>query len=283
MHNLANSYRLQGRRDDAIRLYEETLGLQQAKIGPDHPHTLLTMANLATCYADHGRHEEALRLREETLALQQRKLGSDHPETLMSMYNLANSYTVLGRHEDALRLHEETLTLRKTKIGADHADTLNSLSTVARALVRLDRVADAVKVIDEYVARAAGKARNSDLVPELMDTRLRHFEKIRDPGGCRATAEMWEKLGRSDADGLYNAACYRAITAAVVRATDRSPAAAEQAAAEADRAIAWLTRAVAAGYKDVANMKKDKDLDALREREDFRALLKDMEAGVQKK
>ncbi len=40
-----------------------------------------------------------------------------------------------------------------------------------------------------------------------------------------------------------------------------------------DRAMALLTRAVAAGYKDRAHMKKDADFDALRGRSDFRALL----------
>jgi hypothetical protein len=37
--------------------------------------------------------------------------------------------------------------------------------------------------------------------------------------------------------------------------------------------MAWLTKAVAAGYKDRAHMEKDGDLDSLRDRADFRALL----------
>jgi hypothetical protein len=43
--------------------------------------------------------------------------------------------------------------------------------------------------------------------------------------------------------------------------------------------MAWLTQAVAAGYKDVANMTKDKDLDALRGRADFRKLTAKLGAG----
>jgi hypothetical protein len=111
------------------------------------------------------------------------------------------------------------------------------------------------------------------LVPRLADSRLRHFKTMKDAAGCRQTAEMWEQLKRTDAGSLYNAACYRAVTAAVIRAGDNSEAAAKSAAAEANRAMAWLAQAVAAGYKDVANMKKDKDLDALRGREDFKKLI----------
>ena len=67
--------------------------------------------------------------------------------------------------------------------------------------------------------------------------------------------------------------------AAVIRATDMSPTAAEQADAEADRAMAWLTKAVAAGYKDVAHMKKDTDLVSVRDRADFRKLVAELKAG----
>ena len=97
MNNLANSYDDLGRHADASKLREETLALQKAKLGPDHPDTLASMNNLANSYAALGRHAEALKLREETLALQKAKLGPDHPDTLTSMNNLASSYAELGR------------------------------------------------------------------------------------------------------------------------------------------------------------------------------------------
>ena len=44
----------------------------------------------------------------------------------------------------------------------------------------------------------------------------------------------------------------------------------------------WLHKAVKAGYKDAALMKKDTDLDALREREDFKKLLAELEKATAK-
>ena len=85
MSNLANSYADLGRHAEALKLREETLALQKAKLGPDHPDTLSSMDNLAISYADLGRHADALKLREETLALTKAKLGPDHPDTLLSM------------------------------------------------------------------------------------------------------------------------------------------------------------------------------------------------------
>jgi hypothetical protein len=47
----------------------------------------------------------------------------------------------------------------------------------------------------------------------------------------------------------------------------------KQASAEADRAMAWFQKAVAAGWSNVTQMEADHDLDAIRDRADFKALL----------
>jgi hypothetical protein len=249
MNKLANGYTAVGRHSDAVKLHEETLALRKAKLGPDHPDTLLS-----------------------TLSLRKVKLKPDDRDTIRNMRALARSYAALGQHADALKLQEEVLALQKAKFGPNHRDTLMSMLSVAESLIALERGAKAVLVIDEFVQRAA----DNDLPPlwhrSVMIQRLRHFEKTKDPAGCRQTAEMWEKLNRTDAGSLYNAACNRAVTAEVLTGT-------KQADAEAEQAMAWLKKAVAAGYKDAAHMQKDKDLDALRHRDDFKKLMAELAAG----
>jgi serine/threonine protein kinase/tetratricopeptide (TPR) repeat protein len=276
MNNLANSYAALGRHADAFRLRERTLELRKARLGPEHPDTLASMSNLASSHAALGRHTAALALREQTLELKKARLGPDHPVTLWSMNSLALSYVALGRHTDALRLLEQTLALRKARLGPDHPDTLVSMWGVADSLVKLDRGVEAVPVIDECAQRAAGKVVHPGLLQGLMDLRLRHFSKSKDATGCRQTAETWENLKRTDANSLYNAGRYRAVTAAVFRAAEESSQSGQRAAAadaEADRAMAWLKQAIAAGYKNAARLKQDKALDALRNRADFTRLV----------
>jgi hypothetical protein len=67
-----------------------------------------------------------------------------------------------------------------------------------------------------------------------MDLRLWHFEKTKDPAGCRQTAVMWKKLNRTDTASLYRAPSMWAVTAAVLRAGDPSPVGAQQAEAAAE-------------------------------------------------
>jgi hypothetical protein len=69
LRNLALSYEANGRHADAPRLFEETLELQKARLGPDHPDTLRIRTSLAASYFSVGRRREALKLNEGTVAL----------------------------------------------------------------------------------------------------------------------------------------------------------------------------------------------------------------------
>ncbi|HVC93200.1 MAG TPA: tetratricopeptide repeat-containing protein kinase family protein, partial [Pirellulales bacterium] len=276
MSNLANAYYYLGRYPEALKLREETLALQKSKLGADHPDTLLSMNNLAASYAALGRDPDAVKLYEDALLVLKVKIP-DHVSTLYCMSNLGASYAALGRYEDALKLREETVTLMKAKLGADHPKTLISMSNVALSLAALDRAAEALPIVDECLRLAAGKVVDPSLIPGVLAVRMRHFAKCNDAAGCRATVEMWEGLKGDDAGSLYNAACFRAVTAAVIRAGDQSEGAANDAAAEADRAMEWLKQAVAAGFKNVNHMKQDTDLEALRTREDFKQLIAELE------
>jgi WD40 repeat protein/tRNA A-37 threonylcarbamoyl transferase component Bud32 len=180
-------------------------------------------------------------------------------------------------HRDRLlKLDERTLGVRKAKLGPDHPDSVMAMWDVAQSLTKLGRGAEAVAILDEHLQRASADAVDCRLISRILELRLRHFEKTKNAAGCRTTAEILEKLKRINADSLYSAACFRAVTAAVIRASGR-PADIKQADAEADRAMSWLLQAVAAGFNNVAHMKHDKDLDSLRGREDFKKLVAELE------
>jgi serine/threonine protein kinase/tetratricopeptide (TPR) repeat protein len=275
MDNLANNYRHVRRFDDAVALLEKTLAIRQRTLGRDHLETLSGMNRLAFAYNDVKQHVKALALREETLALQKLKLPADHPDLWTTMYALANDYGFLKRYPEALKLHREVLELRKAKFGPDHPSVLWSTWGVTYQLFQLGHGAEALPMVEEVVERAVRLKVQPDLIG-LLNRQRTYFQQANDVAGCRRTAELWEKLRRTDARSLYNAACYRAVTAAVLRAKDKSPAAAQEARIEADRAMTWLRQAIAAGYNNVALMKTDSDLDALRDRADFQELLAEL-------
>jgi eukaryotic-like serine/threonine-protein kinase len=282
MNNLALTYTALERFEDAASLQEEALKLFQATLGADDPDTLVAMSNLANSYNDLKRYAESIQLHEKSLKLQQAKLGADHLDTANCMYNLANSYGKAGDIAKAIEWHAAALQVRKIKVGLDHRSTLWSMWGVAANLMKLDRGAEAVPLIDECLQRAAKMKVQPNLLG-LADLRLKYFAKLKDPVGCRTTAELWEQLKRTDPGSLYSAACYRAVTARVLRETDMSPETLKQADAEADQAMAWLRQAVAAGYANQKNLRQDTDLDALRDRASFQRFVTEMEAGKTQK
>jgi tetratricopeptide (TPR) repeat protein len=130
---LASAYQDAGKLDLALPLFEETLKLMKAKLGPDHPDTLTCMNQLAEAYDDAGELDFALPLFEETLKLRKAKNGPQHPDTLATMHDLAMTCLDAGKVDMAQSLFEEMLKLRKAKLGPGHPDTLRSMNDLAGA------------------------------------------------------------------------------------------------------------------------------------------------------
>jgi serine/threonine protein kinase/Flp pilus assembly protein TadD len=164
-----------------------------------------------------------------------------------------------------------------------------------RALVQEPDLADArMGLRNSYWARAVALdalGRRSAATPDweralkLDDgskatlIRLGLARNKKDAGGCLAAAAEFESRKHTDTGWMYDAACLRAVCAAVIPEDPKTPAgdAARLAQEQADMAMAWLHKAVAAGFSNASHMKQDRDLDALRGREDFKQLLAELE------
>jgi hypothetical protein len=97
-------------------------------------------------------------------------------------------------------------------------------------------------------------------------------------------AEELRDLGWDPAGNAYEAACGLALCIPVVEKDPQADAGRrkQQAQFYGDQALALLRTALAKGYKDAAHMRKDTDLDPLRQRDDFKKLLAELEKGAGK-
>src|SRR5262249_13784637 len=95
---------------------------------------------------------------------------------------------------------------------------------------------------------------------------------LKDHSPAGADAQAVAESSKATSKDLYKAACVRADCAQI--AANDAPAPESYAA----RAVLVLRRAAGKGYKDLAQIKKDSDLDALRTREDLRTLSREFEA-----
>jgi serine/threonine protein kinase/tetratricopeptide (TPR) repeat protein len=99
------------------------------------------------------------------------------------------------------------------------------------------------------------------------------------------TATDLAGFGFEPAKDSYDAACFlaRCVTFANQDTALHEARRKELAQTYTEQALALLRQAVTRGFKDVARVKKDLDLEPLRTREDFRKLLANLEAGSGKK
>lgn len=177
-------------------------------------------------------------------------------------YNLGNILIAKGDLDGAERAYRE----------ADRLDgNQHNLATSALADLLLSR--------GKWKEAVALYRRIADSIPHEASAHRRLGNALKANGDLdgalaayRAGAAAHEKKNPWEASSLYTAACYRALTAEI-QIHARSPDAARLAKEEADRAMAWLTKALAAGFADFALLDRDADVNSLRDREDFGKLL----------
>jgi serine/threonine protein kinase len=152
----------------AIVPLEKALRTQQARLGPDHPDTLISRNGLAVAYQEAGKPDLALPLLEETLRLRQARLGPEHPHTLHSMNNLAGAYMEAGKRDRALPLYEASLKLIKARLGPEHPDALRSMNNLAGAYLEARKLDRALPLSEE--ALQLQKARLGPEHPQTLAT-----------------------------------------------------------------------------------------------------------------
>jgi tetratricopeptide (TPR) repeat protein len=140
----------------------------------------------------------------------------------------------------------------------------NSYWNRAQALDGLRKHAEAMK--DWHKAIELSPEPEAPLMRAARATSLVKAGRV-----AEGVADMDEltRAGEWSAEQWYDFACFYAVTSG--KATDKKRA-------YADRAMELLRKAVQAGFGSGAQMAKDADLDPLRDREDYRQLLKDLGA-----
>lgn len=231
--------------------------------------------------------------------------------------NLSNLYAVRRRWPEAEVTLKKGLTIQEKLVvdfayipamKVDLAATccnygmlLNDLGRPTEALPWLDRAVDTLRAVlakeprttnaraflgnshwgrataNEYLQRPADALKEWDAALEYSPKKSHPFIRYRRSEAlirlgqtAEAVTEVGQlrKLNDWNATQWYDFACVYAVAADEI---------ADEKQNYADRAMEVLQKAVRAGYKDTAHMKEDKDLDSLRERDDFKKLVAELE------
>jgi serine/threonine-protein kinase len=281
------------------RLFQKAGELQKAEVAfadalsirkqlvvdfPIHAEFRLELAanhnNLGVFFAGLGKPAEVEAAFREALTILE-KLAADFPGVPQYFIELGGSQGNIGNllrskkePEAALEWYAKSITTLK---GVDRHVNVDATAQrfMRNAYIGSAQAHDDLK---RYAEAAADwdKAVELSPEPERPVLRLSRAGSRVQAGQVDAALKEAEELGKIPHPlVLYNAACVFALAAS--RSDESGGSLSKEKCAE--RAVALLQQAVTKGYKDADHMKKDPDLKALRDRDDFKKLLAELEAA----
>jgi serine/threonine-protein kinase len=294
-----------GRTGEAMAAFEAARTTGE-RLAASHPDLVENQRVLAWCQNDigillfqEGKTPEALTAFEASRRIKQR-VADQHPGVAEYRRDLAITHHTIGsllresgRLAEALAAHEATLAIQRALTEAHPAVTLiqrdlaNSLNEAGDVLRLMGRAAEAQASYEQALAilEALFKAdptvsdNHTWLIQGLKGLGASHFAAGRAAEAVtawRRAVAIGERLRSPYDQPLYHlAGCHAFLGAAA--GVPGSGLAAEEGPVELGRAMDTLSRAVAAGYRDVHWMRRDPDLDPLRSRPDFQVLLMELD------
>ena len=236
----------------------------------------LSYTNLGKLLAGLSKGAAAEEYIRKALAIQE-KLAADFPAVFEYQLDLGGSYCNLGKWirrkggdlAESLKWLDRAIDCLQAVHEKEPRDVTakqylrNSHEGRALTFERLQKFAEAVKDWDRVIALSPPAKQPGYRASRAMS-------RLNAGMVAEAVAEVAEltKSPNWEASAWCDFACVYAVASGEI---------ADKKAEYADRAMEFLQKAVKAGYKDAALLKKDTDFDPLRDRADFKTLLADLE------
>jgi serine/threonine-protein kinase len=306
LHGIAKIDYHTGHAEEALVAHEQARAIRE-HLAEAHPDVTQFQSDLAQSYQDigsihraSGHTSAALASFEHARAIRQ-QLADSVPASAAAQSELAQSYNSLGflQHETGnlaaalASLERARAILQKladanpavTQFQGDLAANYQSTGSMQdqtghpaearasydRARAILQKLADANPTLTLYQSRLAMSH------AYIGQSQQRSGRPAEAAAEFRRAIAIMERLCTLQPDGynLYNLACFRSLLCAIA-AKPGSGLSSTDVEGLGGQAIAALQRAVAAGFRDLAFMRKDTDLDGVRSRSDFTLLLLDL-------
>jgi eukaryotic-like serine/threonine-protein kinase len=261
---LGNAYLDAGQKDQAIRALEKAVELnpyywvnlnalgaaylrtgeydkalkEYLQVTQVEPQNQIGFANLGSAYVSMGRYEDSIKPLEEALRLD--------PQSSQVISNLGTSYFFLHRYPDAIKQFEKAV-----ELNPNDETMMGNLADAYRAAGQMDK---AKATYDKAIALSFKALRVNPRNSGTMGSLALYFAKKGDMAQAMEFVQRGRGLDPSSVDLIY--------TSAVVHALSNRP----------EEAIADLKKGLQQGLT-VATIESDPELDSLRKRPDYQALM----------
>jgi tetratricopeptide (TPR) repeat protein len=147
MNALAAAYWRLRRLDQSIPLFEESIKLQETKLGRPHPETLLAAGNLGVNYRDAGRFRESIPLLEETY-----RASKTYPKLRFVGLALVDAYRQVGETGKFTDLIDELLPAERKALPSNSPQLADLLALFGSGLLEQKKWPEAESALRECLA-----------------------------------------------------------------------------------------------------------------------------------
>jgi serine/threonine-protein kinase len=275
---------------EKARVIQEHLVRNQPKVTQYQHELAANYNNLCAVYSDTGQPAKAEAALQKAITIRV-QLVREHPDVSEYAVQLGANYSnkghtvrLAGNNQEALAWYQravrtlDAVLRREPRQSVAREILAETYGGRAVALTGLGRHAESLRAIDRALQFAAAPQRD-----RLRLGRAAALARAGDHARATAEANALAQSKRLRGDTLYDLACVWSVASAAARRDTKLPTPDRDQLAEryTSRAIALLTKTLAAGYfklpAKVEHLKKDKDLDPLRARADFKKLLAELE------
>lgn len=292
-----------------LRAYERTTAVRDA-LAHAQPTNVVLQKKLAVAWNRLGVGQSAMSRPADAFESYRRSseirqsLIRDFPDDPELHYGLGESFLNLGvllkdrdraqEALDAFRRSEEhyQLACRALPHVLEYGFDLGSAYQEACAvLARLGRKEEACEQARLSVSHLRKMAHDNPAVPAVQSRLIASLNDLaraeNQLGDSDAAAQTFSELGellgslpKDSPDDLYYLACVHAQISSLIAPNSPKPAVGESldAAREAALAVSFLKRSVQAGFRNVNRLTVDRELSSVRDRNDFKALVADVES-----
>ena len=281
--NLSFCYVDLQRFQQAVDLLEETIAAIPEKDRMAYRGYRDLLENLSGSYQGLGKLEEAFRVLKDLERHHRAHFPAGSLDLAAALAQVGTLFIELDHFADAERVLKEAYQIRKSK-EPDSWRVSSAKMLLGVAIAGQGRYSEAEPLIaDAVVVVKANRSEFHDVVVRTLEQSERTLATVymklgQTPKGlaiCQEANALGDRLNKVYPEFLYQRACWRSVTSLVMKSTNAG-AADQLALDEADSAMELLKRAIAAGYKDIVELKRGHHLDPLRDRDDFQQLIKDL-------
>jgi len=151
---LANTYRLDGKPDETLRLLTAVRGPLEQLYGPDSVSSADWASMLGNLLNDQGKSLEAVEQHKRAIAIDRALLGAKHKSVVLDTFNLANADADAGLSDDADANYREAIERAKELWPAKNTNIPMFTAAYALFLNTRHRFAESLPLFASVVARA---------------------------------------------------------------------------------------------------------------------------------